>query len=179
MRSTEFIMNVKKEMGDQPLVGAEIGVYRGEHAELMLQHLNMKKLYLIDPYVDNDPDFEGHMKPLVPAAKGIAHERLKDYDQVVWIEEKSDIALSDIQDLLDFVYIDGNHSYKYVMRDIMYYGSIVRHNGWLGGHDYTTRKSPLIEVMEAVDDYGYHADLFPDIGDGKFPDWWFRKRVPF
>lgn len=179
MRSTEFIMNVKAEMGDQPLVGAEIGVYRGEHAELMLQHLNMEKLYLVDPYVDDDPDFEGHMKPLVPAAKGIAHERLKDYDQVVWIEKRSDQALFDIGDILDFVYIDGNHSYKYVMSDMIHYGFKVRACGWIGGHDYMMRKSPLIEVMEVVTDYIILTGQRVQIGEGKFPEWWFRKGLPF
>ena len=33
------------------LVGIEIGVYEGEHALSLLKNLNIKRLYLIDPYV--------------------------------------------------------------------------------------------------------------------------------
>lgn len=174
MRDIPFILDIKKEMGDKPLVGVEIGVYQGEHAELMLQHLNMKRLYLIDPYVDNDPDFEGHMKPKVPAAKAIAHERLKGYNQVVWIEMKSDEGIDEIGHSPDFVYIDGNHSYKYVMDDIIDCGEMVRRGGWLGGHDYMMRRSPLIEVKQAVDDYALQSGFRLHVGKGKFPDWWFR-----
>lgn len=177
MRAIPFILDIKEKMGDKSLVGVEIGVYQAEHAELMLKHLNMKKLYLIDPYVDNDPDFQGHMKPKVPAAKAIAHERLKEYDQVVWIEEKSEAAFCRVWNgasgIADFVYIDGNHSYKYVMRDMVTYGALVR-SGWLGGHDYTMRSSPLIEVEQAVDDCALLTRSEVHVGSGKYPDWWFR-----
>lgn len=175
MRAIPFILDIKKEMGDKPLVGVEIGVYRGEHAKLMLQHLNMSKLYLIDPYVDDDPDFQGHMKSSVPAAKAIAHELLKQYEQAVWIEKKSWFAADEVKLDLDFVYIDGNHSRDYVLGDVIRYQRKVKADGWVGGHDYMMRRSPLIEVKEAVDVYaeGYGHDIH--VGTGKFPDWWFRK----
>jgi len=181
MRAISFILDIKKEVGDKPLVGVEIGVYRGEHAELMLQHLNIQRLYLIDPYVDNDSDFEGHMKSSVPAAKAIARKRLEQpepYEQIIWIEKKSEDALREVCLALDFVYIDGNHSYKYVMRDMIYYGRMVKRGGWIGGHDYMMRRSPRVEVKQAVDDYVVLAmtkghELH--VGEGKFPDWWFRK----
>ena len=40
----------KQLVGKKALVGAEIGVYEGAHALGLLNNLDIKKLYLIDPY---------------------------------------------------------------------------------------------------------------------------------
>ena len=39
---------IKNKYGDQPVIGAEIGVGNGDHAWQMVQGLNFEKLYLID-----------------------------------------------------------------------------------------------------------------------------------
>jgi predicted O-methyltransferase YrrM len=49
---------------------------------------------------------------------------------------------------LDFVFIDADHSYEAVRKDIDAWRSKVRPGGWFGGHDYN-RKFP--GVIRAVD----------------------------
>ena len=49
--STEFINLI---FGDKPLVGVEVGVFKGENSLDMLNRLNIQKLLLIDPYEEYD-----------------------------------------------------------------------------------------------------------------------------
>jgi hypothetical protein len=176
-RSAYMVMALKEMFGGTPLKGAEIGVFQGVHAEIILQTLNMELLYLVDPYDVRDPDFAGHSKPLVEGAREIAERRLAPYrERLIWLFVKSDVAVGFIDEgELDFVYIDGNHSYGYVARDIKNYLPLIKVGGWLGGHDYVMRSSPLIEVKRAVDDFVAESGFVLNISSGKFPEWWVRK----
>ena len=51
---------------------------------------------------------------------------------------------------LDFVYIDGLHTYKGVIDDITAWKQKVKPGRWIGGHDYGHKLTP--GVQEAVDE---------------------------
>jgi len=147
------------------LVGVEIGVEAGWNALQMLEHLNIKKLYLVDPYIgymgkdgieyrDGYTDVPGEEELITSRAnaKQAAHELLEKHkDKIVWIEKTSDDALVDIPDELDFVYIDGNHNYEYVKSDIENYSKKIRKGGVLAGHDYNDPRHP--GVTKAVHEF--------------------------
>jgi predicted O-methyltransferase YrrM len=62
--------------------------------------------------------------------------------------------------LLDFVFIDADHSYGAVKDDIACWAPKVRAGGWVGGHDYHPRKFP--GVVKAVDEaYGKRVQHWP------------------
>lgn len=173
-----MILAVREAFGDRPLVGAEIGVYVGHNAEFILETLNIQKLYLIDPFDPNN-DFEGYIKTRLAKAKAPALERLEPFkDKIQWLFMTSDDAVSHIGEHLDFVYIDGNHSYIYVKRDIENYSCLVRVDGFVGGHDYMMRSRPPIEAKRAVDEFIKESGcelFFSREFDPHHPDWWFRK----
>lgn len=154
-----------------PLVGAEIGVYQGGNAKKMLRALNIKKLYLIDPYVhyaeykdDVLPDFLGHFR--------LAKHLLSEFkDKIVWIRKKSSDAVPDIPDNLDFVYIDGNHAYEYVKQDLENYWPKLRKGGVLSGHDYNIIYG-YVGVKKAVDEFVEKNNLDLNL---KANDWWVVK----
>ena len=104
--------------GKKDIVGVEIGVFEGDHALSLLENLDIKKLYLVDPYIMYDDNLEaikhyGKDLPTINDAKQVAYNKLKEYkDKIIWIEEFSDKATNYIPDNLDFVYIDGNHQEK-------------------------------------------------------------------
>lgn len=52
---------------------------------------------------------------------------------------------------LDFVFIDGDHSYNAVTQDIEHWLPKIKQNGIIAGHDYTNEY--LESVVKAVDDY--------------------------
>jgi len=174
-----MILAVKEAFGDRPLTGAEIGVFIGDNAKFILDTLNLQRLYLIDPFDPNN-DFEAYIKPRVGKARAHVVKRLEQYEHIVtWLFVTSDEAVDRITDILDFVYIDGNHSYEYVKRDIGNYYRLVRPGGFVGGHDYMMRKKPPIEAKRAVDEFvqEHGCDLVVSKEfDPHHPDWWFRKQ---
>lgn len=162
----QAIIEAKKYFGGHPIVACEIGTFKGDHALQMLKHLNIKKLYLVDPYERYEDERDVKSQEFLKNVKEKAHNKLKDYsDIIVWIEKFSEDAAKDMQkDSLDFVYIDGNHKYKYAHNDIRDYLPLVKGEGMISGHDYSKRKFP--GVVGAVNDffekqdiiYGHHTD---------------------
>lgn len=146
------MINFVKSLSGKDLIGAEIGVFQGFNALNILHHLPIKLLYLIDPYLLYK-EYLDITSPFAYFSKKAANKRLASYeDKICYITKKSSEAINDIPDYLDFVYIDGNHSYEYVVRDIATYWYKVRKGGVIGGHDYYN-KGKAREVKKAVDEY--------------------------
>ena len=169
-----FIKYLKRTKGKEYLTGAEIGVYRGYNAKGILDNLNIKKLYLIDPYssYDNyDDGFGEHISndEHIFNYKYARMLLIKYFNKIKFIKDFSENAVDKIPDNLDFVYIDGNHKYEYVLSDIYHYLSKVKHDGVLGGDNYEEKFN---DVILAVDKF---------IGDNNFVlheelgYWWINK----
>ena len=77
--------------GKKGIVGVEIGVFEGDHALSLLENLDIKNLYLVDPYVMYDDNLEaikhyGNDLPTINNAKEVAYNKLKKYkDKIIWI----------------------------------------------------------------------------------------------
>lgn len=128
----------KKIFGRKPFVIAEVGVDEGKNSLNFLKNLNVKKIYPIDPYIgykdflDSAPHKTGKNMSL---AYREAVNRLKKYkDKTVLVREFSEDAINKIPEC-DFIYIDGNHIYDYVKKDIELYFGKVKKGGILAGHD--------------------------------------------
>ncbi len=166
--------------GKRNLIGAEIGVYKGEHAESFLENCSIKRLYLIDSYEDytDYKDAErhyGHDQDILEDAEKEAKERLEEkfYFHIKWIREKSINALKDIPDKLDFVYIDANHQYEFVKEDIENYYPKIKKGGILGGHDmYNGFCHEHNGVIKAVTEFSVKNKLQLYV---ELPDWWIIK----
>jgi hypothetical protein len=79
-----------------------------------------------------------------------ASKRLAKYkNRVRFIRKKSQDASKVIKEQIDFVYIDGDHSYEGVSGDIATWFFKVRDGGIIGGHDYNHPNFP--GVKKAVD----------------------------
>lgn len=138
-------------------VGAEVGLFRGRNARAMFREIPNLKLYGIDAYFDQPYSTRHKTVPRYERNRKMASERLKNRNIVI-IEKFSEEAVQNIPyDSLDFVYIDGDHSYDYVMTDIILWARRVRSGGIISGHDYISpggfRHKFDINVKEAVDDY--------------------------
>ena len=80
----------------------------------------------------------------------------------------SEDAVDDIP-MVDFIYIDGNHSYDFVKRDIELYYPKVKDGGVIGGHDIYFH-----EVQKAVFEFVIKNNLLNNL-HAKYPDWWIIK----
>ena len=166
--------------GQKNLVGAEIGVYKGDHTKSLLDTLSIKKLYLIDSYELYNEYEEGKIhygvdQDSLEIAEEEARRRLENYsNKIVWIKKKSTDALIELPDNLDFVYIDGNHQYEFVKEDIKNYYEKMRKGGILGGHDmYNGFCFEHNGVIRAVTEFSVtnRLQLYVEL-----PDWWIIKR---
>lgn len=166
--------------GKKDLVGAEIGVSRAENAESMIQHLDIKKLYLIDPYqmYRVEKSMKEYMFLEGSGFKGenVAKRRLGKYEdkiELVWLKTISRFAVDNIGDgELDFIYIDGNHYYREVKSDMKLYWPKVKIGGLFSGHDYN-RKA----VKDAVNDILGKENVMAKKGAHYIPDWWIIKKT--
>ena len=127
-------------LNDLQLTGdaVEVGVHRGEFAEMLLTSWRGRMLYLVDPwrhlpgYVDpvadgdRDEDYAAAMKRMLPFQ-----------DRVRVCRNLSVEAASTFDSLsLDFVYIDADHARDAVLTDIKAWWPLVRKGGILAGHDW-------------------------------------------
>jgi hypothetical protein len=118
--------------------GAEIGTFKGEFSKQILQ--NWKgTLYMIDvwrPLGEEYLDASNHAEHTT--AYSDTMNNISGYeDRGVMIRATSGVA-ADIFDResLDFVYIDANHAYDFVVEDIKLWYPKVKSGGYLCGHDY-------------------------------------------
>ena len=167
--STRFAKNHFK---NKKIIAVEIGSLRGYNAESILKELNVEKLYIVDPYeryvdyVKSEPKTVNELL----VAKRKAKKRLKKYlKKIVWIKKLSDDAIHDIPENVDFIYIDGNHEYEYVKRDMENYYKKLKKNGILAGHDITSFKG----VGHALVEFCSKRKIKPMI---TVSDWWIIKK---
>lgn len=164
----EFIYFLQEHFKDKKdLVGVEVGVYLGHNAFNVMKNLPIEKLYLIDPYM---PWIEKGKLHDLPELERKARHRVKPYnDKLIWIKKTSFDAVNDIPNGIDFVYIDGNHDYEYISKDIELYYPKIKSGGVIAGHDFNTC---FLGIVKAVIDFSKKNSLQLQ---GKEVDWWFVK----
>jgi len=184
----ENIVSEQKEIGrpsletlrdKKDLIGAEIGVYRGDNAKNMLEALDIKKLYLIDPY-SGETNYTGVQgngsdREKAQATFAYAQKNLREYeDKIVWINQKSEDAVSLIKEDLSFCYIDGCHEYDFVKKDVELYFPKVKDGGLVAGHDYDNPNvSRAVNELFQKQNIKVISKICSD--DNKTPDWWIIK----
>lgn len=120
-------------------VGAEVGVYRGDLSKEILRLWDNGTMFLIDiwrkvgkEYTDfcNNDEQLGYMMEVCEVIKGKE-------DRANLIRATSETASTLFQnESLDFVYIDANHSYEHVKKDLELWFPKVKKGGVFAGHDY-------------------------------------------
>ena len=146
-----------KEMGFHR--GAEIGTDRGLYAETICKANPDLLLYCIDPwkiYPDNTDYLD--QKVLNINYKNTI-KRLAPYKAEI-IKASSMGVVNNFSDgILDFVYIDANHNFKYALEDINKWSKKVRAGGIVSGHDYiwNAHGKRRYDVKEALE---IHSQIY-------------------
>lgn len=68
---------------------------------------------------------------------------------------------------LDFLFIDGDHSYKSVRQDFLLYSKLIRNGGLLIFHDYACDDVKKV-ITENVMQFVTESDYLPNLWWGKF-----------
>lgn len=144
--------------------GAEIGVFKGLYSKWLLKSIPGLKLYGVDSW-SHYQGYRDYVDDELKKAYNEAKENVRGYDCVL-IEGKSNDAVKQFEDeSLDFVYIDANHSYEYVVQDIALWSKKVRKGGIVCGHDYNETSNrddwEYMHVFEAVNGWTKSYKISP------------------
>jgi len=127
--------------------GAEIGVYKGEFTEMLCKEGLF--VYAIDPWIAYSEQTRQERQDFL---YGHTLRQLKKYPNCQVIKKTSMEAVKDFQDnSLDFVYLDGDHSFKAIADDICEWEKKVRKGGIISGHDYQGQSAQYVPYV--VDAY--------------------------
>lgn len=155
---------------------AEIGVWRGRYSRSILSVTKPKELHLIDPWIVQ-PEFPsrwygGTNNYFTPARFDQIYQdviqRFKDHPNVKVHRGKSADVLPTFPDhYFDWVYIDGNHYYEFVLQDLELCLQKIKPEGYITGDDWRWRPSrqeqPVKQaVTEFVEQWGLtnHLEVF-------------------
>jgi hypothetical protein len=147
-------------------IGAEIGVDEGNFSERILEIVRPKKLHLIDPWEFKNDDL---YKNTPYGSEKIQNQAMMDkkYESVKKKFEslisKNQVIINrgfseDISNLFgngyfDWVYIDGNHLYEFVKKDLHSYLPKIKTGGFMAGDDYYDDGWSKGGVKKAVDEF--------------------------
>ncbi|MBD3227724.1 MAG: class I SAM-dependent methyltransferase [Candidatus Lokiarchaeota archaeon] len=150
-RSLKQLVNGRKfllKLMPKHSICAEIGVYKGNFSDEILDLVEPRKLHLIDPWKYHDKDdystalfggiagsqdsmddiYESVREKFKPELDKKIIDIHRDYSQDAY-EEFPD-------EYFDWIYIDGNHKYEYVKKDLELYYPKVKKKGYITGDDY-------------------------------------------
>ncbi len=163
-------------------VGAEIGVFAGDFSKQILDAVSPKELHLIDPWEHQTSSMYKNAW-YGGGAKGGQPEMDERYSGVLKRFKKSiragqvkvhrgyssDVLEQFPDQFFDWVYIDGNHLYEYVQKDLEVSFRKVKTHGYIAGDDYTEGGWWEGGVKKAVDEFaGSRAVRLLEVRDNQF-----------
>ena len=137
---SHLVRRLKANPATQSVHGVEVGCFGGQSASYLLVEaanagLEMR-LDLVDRFVDFSTDtVKQHLAP-VASCIGECHAG-NSWDMAAMYSNKS----------LDFVFIDADHSYESVAKDIDAWRSKVKQGGFLAGHDFCATFSGVVNAV--------------------------------
>lgn len=158
-------------------IGCEIGVFTGSHSNLILQNTAVEKLYCIDSYIapmnNSTMITEGFAKNYWQACWDTIYyyalNKLSIFgDRLQFLRLPAEEAAKIITNhSLDFIFIDGDHSYKGVIADCTNYYEKVRSGGIIAGDDYN-----IDDVCQAVQCFFGSKKLIVNVYPDQKRFWW-------
>jgi hypothetical protein len=184
--------------------GVEIGVFKGEFSKNILNNWN-GTLYMVDVWRELGEEYEdsSNHKEHIDAYQQTM-DNIKGFeDRGIMVRATSEIAANMFQDeSLDFIFIDANHAYDFVVEDINLWFPKLKKGGVFSGHDYinmdwygdlnfapngkdkfiysymndgTEIYNGLFGVNPAVDEFCKEHNYNVNVTKEWFGTWWFIK----
>lgn len=140
----------------------ELGTYHGRSTRAMLDN-SQAHIWCVDTW-------EGRITRSTTATDrdlNFFKANIEDMkDRVTILQMSTDLAVKQLRELekFDLVFIDADHTYEWVRKDILAYGPLVKPNGLLCGHDYFRKAPGLIKAVDELLGDTHHISTI----------WWVR-----
>lgn len=158
----------------------EVGVWKGHLSHCMLTRCPcLTQSYAVDPYLHQDPkiykDRANVKQSEFDSIYAEAALRLSEFGSRNELLRKSsvDAALHLKDKQFDFIFIDANHDFEWVTKDLKAWYPMVKPGMFFGGHDYGHRRFPGVKM--AVDNFCERKNMSIETMPGYV--WYARKVV--
>jgi hypothetical protein len=162
-------------------VCAEIGVYKGHFSQWIIHQVNPKRLHLIDPWEHEDEETyqnswwggleagQSKMDGIYEHVRGLFSDEISKGRVVVHRGYSSDVVDDFHDEYFDWIYIDGDHQYRFVKQDLNLYYPKVKVGGYIAGDDYGYEGWWDNGVQKAVDEFVMQCkNVHLDVKGGQF-----------
>lgn len=138
----------------KPSTWVEIGTRFGESALLILSFPHIETLHCVDPY---NKQFQDILNTRLQTP--IKQNRVKFH-----FEKSTSFATTVLDNSIDGVYIDGDHSYESVSEDIAVWYPKIKSGGFLCGHDYNEKDWPgsFQAIKDFINKHNYEYKIYCD-----------------
>lgn len=182
MNRNSWLTEVVKPQLGAVNTAVEVGVWRGDYSAQIINALQPKQFYGVDPYelyegYTDKPDVTefANQQNLDKLCESVCN-RFANWGHTLYRLKGVDAAEVFQDETFDFVYLDGDHKYEPVAADIAAWWPKVRQGGILAGHDYIER-SHIEEfgVIPAVTEFCERYNLTVQTTNEAFATWWVTK----
>jgi len=180
------VIELIEQLGTTALQGAEIGVFRGETSAQLLRRFPGMRLLLVDAWTAYSPDHPYRVSADASSkrslAEQLAHYRAAEANTRFAAERRdfrgleSSAAAAAVADAsLDFVFIDGDHTYEGVSSDLRAWWPKLRKGGLCCGHDFDHPRDRrgVWGVRQAVTEFAQTNNVPMHVG--RETVWWLWK----
>lgn len=176
-------------LNKENLIGAEIGVDLGLFSETLLKSCLFKEFYAIDSWPNLIPGVTQNGDQYYNHNNEITYQectnKLKLYKECSIIRKSSIDAANNFKDsYFDFIFIDADHTFDGVLKDLETWYPKIKSGGILSGHDYFNMEMNCgngiisnFRVKDAVDSFvdTYNVSLKLIEDEHGFYSWYFIK----
>lgn len=163
MQTFENRQQMLSTLVPQAAIIIELGVFMGEFANFINQNLKPSKLHLVDTWSGDICSGDQNGNNVVYVNGGYAYEHVKllfaNEPNVNIVRDYSYNFMSSLPDKsVDMIYIDADHSYEGVKKDLDIAIKKVKDGGWIMGHDYYINMQKCMNMYDfgvgrAVDEF--------------------------
>lgn len=115
---------IAKQLLKEPKTTMEIGALRGRNSISIIKELKPKRHYIIDP-LEHNKSVTNEFRKAISRHDNIMFLRGYSPETTQWTEGEQ-----------DFIYIDGNHTYEAVKKDLEISQKKISSTGIIAGHDW-------------------------------------------
>ena len=150
----------------ESFVCAEVGVWKGDFSQAILNR-KPSALHLIDPWVHQD--YVNRLYSTAQEKMDSVHRQVcnkfKDRKEVT-IHRAYSTEVKFEEGFFDWLYLDADHSYESVKKDLEHFAPLIKKGGYLTGDDYgwtdaNCNRGPKPAIDEFAEERGVELRVYP------------------